>query len=698
MMSLKRFLVFLGFAAGIYVALPNPAVAQVVSLPTQVAGCAAAIINQTGSTDPKVNLEYNNPLEMNHEGRTERSADLVIFSANSGTGPQTCFLDGNTIDVKFPEVLTGASATSYGVNGAAAAAALGNQAPGGSLPGGAYHANDPKNTMSVTVTVFSDTTSGNAGNGTTGTNVRVNVITGTTGTGTCGYLTAPASWPTSACTGTPYIVIQNLRFDVVPMANGGAITPGGNPFGATLSVFGPDDVVTINAVTVDTSTFDPVLQVGTVRNTIYCANDYSTNLGDSVQFSDADCADVYRVGFGFEDGVNDFLYTFPNGEEMPGGGGPGNVDACPNGTPGCLVRSAVWFMTENPFWTYVNPFRINLSPNRVSSDISTTPTDLVVDLETIPYNVTITLPNTLTICNGGVPGVQWKTSGTPTVTGAQSGASNLIAVYKTVLGDVNDPSPGAPLIVHTGQTAADVNCAAPIPPYPVFGVTIGDPSGIGNVGLRVVFGPSEGPGAFTGDDVNPTAVPRYMNAIVPAEGTPGAKSRGIIDDAAGNPVQYIDIDPTRTYLLYSYVTDKAGWQTGIEVANTGNDAQVFAPEGVENAGESGALDIWVFPSNSTPFEYTAKSTDGRNLDAAGLLHPGSIWADTLDSLLVASGHSSLAGNFDGYLIIVGHFNFGHGAAYLFASSTAGTSVPALILGGDSARLGDVTKLPEKLDQ
>jgi len=664
-----------------------------------------AIINQTASTNSKVNAEYNNPLEMNHEGRTERSADLVIYSADPG-GVQTCFVDFNTIDVKFPEVLTNADGTSYGVNGAAAAATLGNQAPGGSLPGGSYRVNDPNSTLGVTVTVFTETGGNNAGNGTTSTDIRINVNNGTTAKSTCGSTTAPATW-FSSCTSTPYVVVQNLRFDVVPMANGSAITSAGNPFNVTASAAGPDDIFPgiegcTNAVGAgcDISLFEPVLQVGTVRNTIYCVNDeFDSTAFDLTRFSDSQCADVYRVGHGLEDGVNDYNFVFPNGEENPGTGGPGNIDNCPNGTQGCLVKSAIWYMTENPFWTFVNPFRINLSPNRVASDISTTPTDLVIDLETIPYNVSITLPNTLTICDGGgLPGVQWKTTGTPTVTGAQSGTSNLIAIYKTVLGDVNDPSPGSPLVVHTGQAAMDANCAGGTKPYPVFGVTIGDPSGIGNVGLRVVFGPSEGPGAFTGDDVNASAVPRYMNSIVPAEGNPGSKSRGIIDDSLGNPLRYIDIDPTRTYLLYSYVTDKSGWQTGIEFANTGNDAKAFDPEGVENAGETGALDIWVFPSNGTPFVYTAKSTDGRNLDASGLLHPGAIWADTLDSILTASGHAALVGNFDGYLIIVGHFNFGHGAAYLFASATAGTSVPALVLGGDSARLGDTTMLPEKLDQ
>jgi len=262
-----RLLAVLAIATGFVVAIPNPAAAQVASQPPQPAGCAAAIINQTGTTSGGVFTEYNNPLEMNHEGRTERSGDLVIYSANPSATLQTCFLDGNTIDVRFPEVLTNADGTSYGLNGAAAAATLGNQAPGVSLPSGAFHVNDPNSTLSVTVTAFTVTTSSNAGDGTTGTDIRISVTNGTTKGSTCTSATSPTGWATS-CTTTPYIVLQNLRFDVVPMANGSAITSAGNPFDATVSVFGPDDVIAA-LEGIDTSTFDPVLQVGTVRNTIF---------------------------------------------------------------------------------------------------------------------------------------------------------------------------------------------------------------------------------------------------------------------------------------------------------------------------------------------------------------------------------------------------------------------------------------------
>jgi len=105
-----------------------------------------------------------------------------------------------------------------------------------------------------------------------------------------------------------------------------------------------------------------------------------------------------------------------------------------------------------------------------------------------------------------------------------------------------------------------------------------------------------------------------------------------------------------------------------------------------------------------------------------ILAAGGDFADTLNSLLSSAGH---AGNFDGYVIVVAHFNFGHGTSLFFDTTGSNTAVPALILGGhcdynwgytypdptaqppninplqgpacSSARQGDITKLPERLE-
>jgi len=714
-MNRKRLLAVLAIATAILLVRAIPAAAQVVSTPPQPVGCVEAIIDQTdGQTDNAVHTEFSNPLEMAHEGLTERSADFTIYSASKG---QTCFKDGTTIHVRFPAILTNAAGTNYGVDRAAAIPVLAGgvvlpYAFGGAGTSGAYYLVDPSSTMSVTVTASLVAAAGAPGG--LGTDFKISISTGTSAPGG----TAPILGTSSEA----YIVFQNLRWDVTPFNNGLAKSPGGAPFIIVTSADGVDlhelntagqlcDAGTDGCY--DVSLFDPTLQIGTVRNEIYCTGPFTLDLDDGGSWkssgqnweSDSNCADVFRVGFGLEDGVNPFVFTSA-GEEGATVGGPGNKT-------GLLIRQAIFYITENPYWQFVNPFRIALNPpKRVKGDITTGPTDLILDFGNIPYNVTLTVPPSLTICSGGAPAVVWQLkSGGPSLTGPANGGGELIVVYKTVLGDVDAPGLGT-LVVFTAANAADANCTTQ--PFPTIGVFIADPSGIGNITLRVVKGPTEAADPlFAADpDVNAGAIPRYMQAITPSEGNPsGGPSRGIIETSGGQGVFYIDIDPTRTYLLYSYVTENQGWETAVEVANTGLDCipgpgctiaganGVFAPEGVLNSGQAGKLDIWVFPNGSTPFVYTATAADGRGLDVNGLLQPGNIWADTLNSLLTNSGHAALVNHFDGYIIIVCHFNFGHGAAYIFNGNVqSGTSVPALVLGGASARLGDVTKLPERLDQ
>jgi len=721
-MNRKRLLAVLAIATAILLVRAIPAAAQSVPVftPPQPVGCVEAIIDQTdGQTDPAVHTEFSNALEMAHEGLTERSSDFSIYSASKG---QTCFRDGTTIHVRFPAVLTNAAGTNYGVDRAAVISSffgLSTFLPpafGGPGTSGSYYVIDPNNTMSVSVTWSLVAAAGAPGG--VGTDFKISISTGTNAPGGVA--------PTYKSNNVAYIVFQNLRWDVTPFSNSAAKSAPGAPFIIVTSADGVDlhelntagqlcDAGTDGCY--DVSLFDPTLQIGTVRNEIYCTGPFTLDLEDDSGSwksngqnweSDSNCADVFRVGFGLEDGVNPFVFTGSN-EEAAHLGGPGNKN-------GLLIRQAIFYITENPFWQFVNPFRIALNPpKRVAGDIKTNPTDLILDFGNIPFNVTLTVPQTMTICNGGVPAVVWQLrSGGPSLTGPSAGGGELIVVYKTVLGDVDAPGLGT-LVVFTAANAADADCITQ--QFPTIGVFIADPSGIGNITLRVVKGPTEAADPlFANDpDVNAGAIPRYMQAITPSEGFPtGGPSRGIIETSGGQGVFYIDIDPTRTYLLYSYMTDSQGWQTGIEVANTGLDCipgpgctiaganGVFAPEGVLNSGQAGKLDIWVFPNASTggtPFVYTAKAGDGRGLDAGGLLQPGNIWADTLDDVLNKSGNGALVGKFDGYFIIVCHFNFGHGAAYLFNGAVqSGTSVPALVLGGASARLGDVTRLPERLDQ
>jgi len=455
-----------------------------------------------------------------------------------------------------------------------------------------------------------------------------------------------------------YIIIENVRFDVTG-------TTGTNfqnvADGHPLNVF----VGTSNPST----TGSPV-DVGNVKKTVD---------GHGV-----------TVGYGFEDGV------CPN----PSNCGFPNVGA----TTGSLIQQAFWAFATNPAWTTDFPFRrLNEKSGNPTDPNNIGPTDLVVDVENIEAGVTVTLPSAMNICGEGIVTTWTLKSGGPSATGG-----NLVGIYQTTFSASNTAKE---LLVGTTNGAPDPGCDARST-IPLISVVVGNPSlnnAAGNMrtDLRVVMGPAP-TAQFTGDDAQPSAVPRYLNYI----GGASQPTRQIIGATDGSAVPYFFLNPTRTVLLYPYVSNLFGWNTGIEVGNTGNDGGVFG-----NTGQNGQLDIYFFPSGAAPFVYTAKHSDGRGLDSTGDLDAGGDFAVVLTDLLAAAGHP---GPFDGYIIIVAHFNFAHGTAMVFTNNST-TSVPALVLGGNcsfnsnkvmpnpitgaprfpacsSAREGDLTRLPERLDQ
>lgn len=425
-------------------------------------------------------------------------------------------------------------------------------------------------------------------------------------------------------------------------------------------------------------------------------------------------AGVGEVGWGFEDGVCPFKY----------GCGYPNKGA----TTGSLVDQAWWWMQTNPAWKTDFAFRHlgEHAPNYPATvDPDLGPTDLVINVENIMSGVTVTLPDKLIVC--GSDGLDSMDSSLRTHKivewdwySGQKSASNgdLVGIYQTVY---RDRALSAKLVVGTTNGSPDNGCDA-TSAIPLVSVKIGNPSGNSPDGtmqayLRVVMGPATA-GQFTGDDQQPTAIPRYLNDIAAAD----APTRLIIGDAntskgADDQSQpYFFLNPTQTVLLFPYVISaSSGWETGIEIGNTGLDTPVFG-----NTGQNGKIDFYFFPGGSTTtnnsFSYTLKAGDGIGLDTAGNLEAGGDFAITLANLLTAAGHP---GSFVGYVIAVAHFNFGHGAAMVFSGPNAPAAVPALVLGGrcsynplnapansttgapgwpacSSARQGDITKLPERL--
>jgi hypothetical protein len=470
---------------------------------------------------------------------------------------------------------------------------------------------------------------------------------------------------------------------------------------STLTSTGPQTVVLI---TVDAATTDPLATItlqnlrfdvtglsGTVA-AAYVVNAYmSGSPSGPLSVSEA-IGDVVPT-------VNIGLSTVAIGSGNQSSGGP-------------LTTPATLHFASPAIWT-VSPFRVAIPkplypaacvvtvPPCDNTDLPTTATSLVLDVENIPAGVTVTFPTTLSVWGGGVgsatPTFQWKLRTSTPLTTA-NGTTGIAAIYDTVIATAAVPV----VTITTGASAADstpgaVGGAAATPI--MLGVQIGTSSGNGTATLRVVFGPGLS-GQFTGDDGNANAIPDYIAAISTA-----GVGREIITDSVINPATGVDtaptafftIVPTQTVLLYTYVTDEDNYLTGLAVANTADDKGVFA---TLTPGQTGLITFYFFPTGGTSFSYQLKATDGVGLNAAGALAPGNTFATSLDSLLDAANQKTLVGNFAGYVIAVCQFNFAHGYSIVFSPNTAGpigTAADALVLGSGTRRALSYS-LPERLEQ
>jgi len=330
---------------------------------------------------------------------------------------------------------------------------------------------------------------------------------------------------------------------------------------------------------------------------------------------------------------------------------------------GPLSSQATVSFASNPLWTSINPFRVAIATPAVAGDHATTATSLTFAVENIPSGVTVSFPTTLTI-----PGsITWTAK---SATLASTGSS-LVVTYNTT----STTATGFTFSFTTGPVAADSTATTPI----TIGVQISNASGNGTATIRAVFGPGEGPAPFPGDDTSATAEPRYIASI-----TTSLPSRHIIGLANGTSQNFFTINPTQTILLYPFVTDLANYNTGIAVANSGNDSTLFTPN---TKGQTGSITLFFFPSNLPSFSLTPAVGTGRGLNANGQLAPGAVFAAGLDTLLTQAGQAALVGKFDGYVVVLCQFNYGHGFAEVFNPGGVGTATEALVLGNGSRPRG-----------
>jgi hypothetical protein len=357
--------------------------------------------------------------------------------------------------------------------------------------------------------------------------------------------------------------------------------------------------------------------------------------------------------------------------------------------------------------------------SQVENDIATGATSLAFALTGIPSGVTVTFPaklDTSAVYPGAAPtaAITWTSRAGSTLTnGGVPGAMGVIydttknngaaGIEQIETADNADPgTAGAVGGAPAGNTnpncktaagvLANLNGGSNCNPNPKIGVLVGATSGSGTATINLAFGPSD-TSLFTGDDAATTGlIPRYTGS--------GSSNGGVVPVTYGRYIlkakTYFVINPTRSTLLFPFVSTVGNFNSGISVINSCADfisaTNLVYPGAAGNScTQTGGVNLFFFGTDPTTGNAVAASINSdltaggvnvssacRGFNANGQVAPGKDIACSVAALLPLLPGAPKG--FDGYVIAVTGFNGGHGFSAQFnaAGSPFGAN-PALVM-------------------
>ena len=253
-------------------------------------------------------------------------------------------------------------------------------------------------------------------------------------------------------------------------------------------------------------------------------------------------------------------------------------------------------------------------------------TQVMIQVADIPAGVTLAFPSTT---SGTHPIV-----GTNLSTGAAS-AGQLELLSSTVVGTTQT-------VVYEFATAdqsiSDINTEVFII-TPVVGLPATLALGVATAQVRLW------PDLVVGDATSVTTVP-FGTAATPADPAAPRFNDPLIPTP---PANFVTINPCSTNLLFPYLANVAGFDSGLAIANTSRDALAFpglVPSTIEQAGTC-TLHGWA----AADATYSAFTTP-------------SIAAGTTFLTVLSSASNPAYNGFFGYIIAVCNFQYAHGFAFL----------------------------------
>ena len=426
--------------------------------------------------------------------------------------------------------------------------------------------------------------------------------------------------------------ITNVRVNAQPLAGGSA--SGASPVQASIVVGGPASLPIAN----------PTPIVGFVSPgltaTAGTSSSGSNNLNQcSTQTRVAVSVLTFTENFGTAFKTRVFAQT---NTTYAGQAVPGNAGAPPQNVPGNIYNSESDFV-----------FPISGTQTAGLADYGTR---LKATFNNIPAGVRIFV-STSNVNNAGSPILGPSPAGTPA--GGSAGNTTTAGSYVGFAQLVN------------GETSSDGSSAGF---FPSVSPTDNGPSG-GNVPIaEVSIANGTGTAVWEAVNTNPNAIESYKFAVYvtyvsnvgqnsPAAGsatvnlsyapnaTAGVASSTLTiprfagDTSAARSLFTINI--CRTILLYPYLTNQAGFDTGLTVANTSQDS--FTTGSNATQAQSGScVFTWYGGTTNAP-------TTPPNPTTTATIGAGATYANTV---------STLAPGFQGYMWAVCNFQWAHGFAFI----------------------------------
>jgi hypothetical protein len=435
--------------------------------------------------------------------------------------------------------------------------------------------------------------------------------------------------PPGTAGGTRTIRITNIRGNMSPFLPGAQITE-------FVSVSGSNPSVPIN---------NPTQIVSQVQNGIVVSNSGLTSFSQCTSVAVVSgkisiaAGDVGNAGYiTVQKGFANAFKVRNSAVTTAAGVGPGNIAAVPvdQNTPGNFNVN-----TETGFYTQEFPAPFNVA------GLADTGTRIAVLFQNVPSGAHVYVPLLLSHLSpdiiGTNPALQYADPATGSLAGVLvSGETGTTVI--TAAASVDNTGNGVYALSEVALTSG----AGEV----VYEVSNGNPGTIEqfNIPITVAYiaNPGAGTPAFGTATVGASFAPRIADIL--AETSSVAIPRFIDSSVQKN---IFSIVACSTTLLYPFVTNQAGYDTGIAVSNTSMD-----PFGTSTQTGACALTMFGVTPGGQATSVVYNTTSDTTL-TNGLVPPGTAWANIA---------SIMWPTYQGYVIAVCNFQYAHGFAFILDPS------------------------------